>query len=45
MIWGIFDNKAKLKEANFTGLIYFAPGSMKVDPFISVMYLLHTFTP
>lgn len=42
LIWGISDNKAELKGVNFITLIYFAPGSKRVETFISVVYLLHT---
>lgn len=42
MIWGIFDNKAELKGVNFITLIYFGPGSKRVETFISVMNPLHT---
>lgn len=41
MIWGIFDNKAELKGVNFITLIYFAPGSKRVETFISAVNLLH----
>lgn len=36
MIWGIFDNKAELQGVNFITLIYFAPGSERVETFIFV---------
>ena len=38
IILGLFDNKAKLKGANFIALIYFDSSSQKVEQFISVMF-------